>query len=72
MTHACCPSCRLRFTATAAAHFDACPACGEPPQRLRADEVLGLRLVTVDEIAEAFPVAAAIAMPVDDRDLTRC
>jgi len=70
MTHACCSSCRLRFTA-AAAHLDACPVCGEPPQRASAAQVLGLRLVAIDEIADAVPAAAALAMPVNDPDLTR-
>jgi hypothetical protein len=70
MTHACCPSCRLRFTA-AAAYLDACPACGEPPQRASAADALGLRLITADEMFEVFPAAAAAAMPVHDPDVTR-
>jgi predicted nucleic acid-binding Zn-ribbon protein len=74
MTHACCPSCRLRFTPAAAVHFDGCPGCGEPPHQASSEEVLGLRLMTVDATAESFPdaIAVAVALPVDDGDLTRC
>ena len=71
MTHVCCPSCRLRFTAAAAAHFDACPTCGEPAQRTSAAGAFGFRLVAVAEIVGGSPTSAAIAVPVGDPDLTR-
>jgi Zn-finger nucleic acid-binding protein len=65
MTHGCCPSCRLRFTPAVAAHLDACPGCGEPPLWIdRAEELVGLRLVTPDDLMEPAPVAVADALPV--------
>jgi hypothetical protein len=65
MTHGCCPSCRLRFTPAVAAHLDACPGCGEPPLLIdRVEELVGLRLVTPDDLMEPAPVAVAVAVPV--------
>jgi hypothetical protein len=65
MTHGCCPSCRLRFTPAVAAHLDACPGCGERPLLIdRAEELVGLRLVTPDDLMEPAPVAVAVAVPV--------
>jgi hypothetical protein len=72
MTHVCCPSCRLRFTAAAAAHLDACPACGEPPQQARAADAVGLRLVGLAEIGDSVCAAAVIALPLHNPDLSRC
>ena len=71
MTHVCCPSCRLRFTAAAAAHLDACPACGEPPQQVRAADAVGLRLVGLAEIGDSLSAAGAIALPLPDPDLSQ-
>jgi hypothetical protein len=66
MTHGCCPSCRLRFTPAVAAHLDACPGCGEPPLLIQgAEQLIGLRLVTQDELIgpAALAVAVAAAIP---------
>jgi hypothetical protein len=58
MTHGCCPSCRLRFTPAVAAQLDACPGCGEPPLWTDcAEELVGLRLVTADDVMEPAPAA---------------
>jgi hypothetical protein len=65
MTHACCPSCRLRFTPAAAAYLEACPTCGKPPQPVdRAEQTLGFRLVTQADLIDALPAAAVVALPV--------
>jgi predicted nucleic acid-binding Zn-ribbon protein len=62
MTHACCPSCGLRFTTAAAAYLLACPECGGPPQRVpSAEHVLGFRLWTDDDCRDALPQAVAVA-----------
>ena len=63
MTQVCCPSCRLRFTRAAAAYLVACPDCGEPPQPVvRAEDILGFRLVSDDDRSDSLPVALAIAL----------
>ena len=72
MTHIFCLSCRLRFSAAAAAHLDACPACGELPQRRRAEDALGFRLVAVAGITDSLLAAEAVALPVHDPDLSQC
>ena len=71
MTHVCCPSCRLRFTAAAAAHLDACRACDGPLQQARAADVVGLRLVGLAEISDALSAAAAAALPLHNPDLSQ-
>jgi hypothetical protein len=65
MTHACCPSCRLRFTRAAAAHLVACPLCGEPPRSIATELTLGYRLLTDDDRTDTLPVAVAIALPLE-------
>lgn len=53
MTHVCCPSCRLRFSAGAVS-ITQCPACGGiPAARERAADVLGFRLAGTDESRDA-------------------
>jgi len=71
MTHVCCPSCRLRFTAAAAARLEACPGCGEPPQFASAEGTVGFRLVTQHDHREALPAAIAVAMRTDAPRQTR-
>jgi predicted RNA-binding Zn-ribbon protein involved in translation (DUF1610 family) len=67
MKHACCPSCRIRFTPAAAAHLVACPQCGEPLQRADGlKEIVGFRLFTLEDVPHTLPEAVAVSMPVPD------
>jgi hypothetical protein len=67
MSHASCPSCRLRFAPALAAHMSSCPHCGQPVQPLGSpDAAFGLRLYTPDDGPRPLPEAIAMAMPVPD------
>ena len=67
MTHACCASCRIRFTQAAAAYLTACPSCGQPPQRLAAPAgVVGYRLFRPEDTSRAAPQAIEVSMPIPD------
>jgi hypothetical protein len=62
MTHACCPTCRLRFNRAAVAHLADCPHCGGLLARLAgAHEVVGFRLAHADGLV-APPIASAVAL----------
>jgi hypothetical protein len=66
-THAGCPSCRLRFTAAAAAYLVACPECGRPLQPIAgADGVVGFRLFSPEDVPHALPEAVAVSIPMPD------
>lgn len=72
MTHVVCPSCRLRFTATAASYLVACPACGLPTQQIvGAEGVVGFRLFVVEDAPSEMPEAIAVSMQVQDPDAGR-
>lgn len=65
MTHACCPACRLRFTAAATAYLLACPACGEPPQPLAGlAGAVGYRLFRLEDAPHSLPEAVEVSMPI--------
>jgi hypothetical protein len=67
MTHAGCPSCRLRFTAAAAAYLVSCPECGRPPQPIAgAEGVVGFRLFIVEDLPRELPQALAVSIPIPD------
>ena len=67
MTHACCPSCRIRFTPAAAANLAVCPGCGEPPQTLAGLEgAVGFRLFRLADVPHSLPEAVAVSMPIPD------
>ncbi len=67
MTHACCESCRIRFTPAAAAFLTACPECGLPPQRLAAlAGAVGYRLFRLEDAPRALPEAVEVSMPIPD------
>ncbi len=67
MTRACCPDCRLRFTAAAAAYLAACPVCGEPPQTLAGlESVVGFRLFRLEEPTHSLPQGVAVSIPILD------
>jgi hypothetical protein len=64
MTHACCPRCRLRFTAAASAYIVACPECGELPQStVDLEGIVGFRLVGPDDLPFEPPHAGAVSIP---------
>jgi hypothetical protein len=67
MTHLCCPNCRLRFTPAAAAYLDACPGCGEPPQRSSLQGAVGFRVFRLVDIPHPLPQAVAVSIPGPDR-----
>ena len=72
MTHVGCPSCRLRFTAAAAAYLVACPECGRPPQPIAgAEGVVGFRLFVLEDALPELPEAVAVSIPVQDPDAGR-
>jgi hypothetical protein len=72
MTHPCCPHCRLRFTAAAAAYLMACPACGGPLQSLAGLEgAVGFRLFRLDDAPRPLPEAVAVSMPIPDPGKTQ-
>jgi hypothetical protein len=65
MTRVFCPPCRLRFTRAAATHLTACPVCGEPPKVVEhAEQMLGMRLFTEDDVIDVMAIAAEAALPV--------
>jgi predicted nucleic acid-binding Zn-ribbon protein len=67
MTHACCPTCRLRFDRAAAAYLMACPQCGGNLDQVSgARHTLGFRLFGHDDLADALPDAIAVAMRESD------
>jgi hypothetical protein len=67
MTHACCASCRIRFTSEAAAYLTCCPVCGEPPQRLTGlAGAVGYRLFRLEDAALTLPDAVEVSMPIPD------
>jgi hypothetical protein len=67
MNHVGCPSCRLRFTAAAAACLLACPECGRPPRSIASAEgVLGFRLFVVEDAPRELPEAVAVSISVPD------
>jgi len=62
-----CPSCRLRFTAAAAAYLAACPQCGQPPQSIPGPEAaVGFRLFVVEDGPRELPEAVAVSIPIPD------
>jgi hypothetical protein len=72
MTHVGCPSCRLRFTAAAAAYLVACPQCGRPPQPVAgAEGVVGFRLFVPEDAPRELPQAVAVSIPIEDPDAGR-
>lgn len=67
MTHVGCASCRLRFTAVAAAYLRACPICGQPPQPLGgAEGVVGFRLFLPEDAPGELPSAVAVSISLPD------
>jgi predicted RNA-binding Zn-ribbon protein involved in translation (DUF1610 family) len=67
MTHALCPSCRLRFTPAAAAYREACPVCGEPALTgAAAEAAVGCRLFTEADLVELSPLEAPAALSLPD------
>jgi hypothetical protein len=72
MTHVCCPNCRLRFTAAAAAHLVTCPECGRPPQPIAgAQDVFGFKLFVVEDVPRELPEAIAVSIPIQGPDAGR-
>ncbi len=72
MTHVGCPSCRLRFTAAAAAYLVACPQCGRQPEPIAgAEAVVGFRLFVVEDVPRDLPEAVCVSMRVQDPDAGR-
>ncbi len=66
-TNVSCPSCRLRFAATAAAVLVACPECGRQLQPIAgAEGVLGYRLFTFEDAPPELPEAVAVSIPIPD------
>ena len=64
MVYACCPGCRVRFSAATAAHVVACPECGEPPrQSAELKAMLGFRLVGPEDPSRSLPEAVAVSLP---------
>ena len=53
MSHLCCPRCRLRFTAAAAAYLTRCPECGLPAAQVDGAQVLlGFKLFDALDVSE--------------------
>ena len=72
MSHVCCPDCRLRFTAAAAAYLPACPQCGEPPQTMiNPESAVGYRLLKLDDVPHSLPEAVAVSIPIPDPSKSR-
>lgn len=64
MSQVCCPSCELRFTSAASAF---CPECGRPTHStVCAEDVLGFRLFTPEDMPHELPEAVAVSIPVPD------
>lgn len=69
MTHVGCLSCRLRFTATAAAYLAACPECGQQPQPIAsAESMIGFKLFVPTDVPQEMPQAVAVSIPSQDPD----
>jgi hypothetical protein len=71
MTRSCCPTCRLRYSRTTAAHFTACPFCAQPLQDLPVAAVLGYKLIANDALLadeSASDVALSVALPRPEDD----
>ncbi len=66
MTHVGCPSCRLRFTAVAAAYLVACPECGRPPEPMVGEALVGSRLFVLEDVPPVVPEAVAVSIPIPD------
>jgi hypothetical protein len=67
MTHACCPSCRIRFTPAAAAYLAACPECGGRPQACDGLQgIVGFRLFRLEDAPDLLPEAVAVSLPIPD------
>jgi hypothetical protein len=67
MTYACCTSCRIRFTAAAAAYLTTCPTCGEPPQPSAGlAGAVGYRLFRLEDVPSELPGAVEVSMPIPD------
>jgi len=72
MTHLGCPSCRLRFTAAAAAYLVGCPQCGQPPQAIAgAEGVVGFRLFVLEDVPTELPQAVPVSIRVPEIDAGR-
>lgn len=70
--HVGCPSCRLRFTASAAAYQAACPECGQPWQPIASAEgMVGFRLFVPTDVPAEVPVAVVVPIPSQDPDAGR-
>jgi hypothetical protein len=67
MTRIGCPSCRLRFSAAAAAYLVACPECGRPPQPITGEQgVVGFRLFVLEDTPPELPEAVSVSIPIRD------
>ena len=67
MTRLSCPSCRLRFTAAAAATITTCPDCGRHLQAVSSSaDTLGFRLFTPLDPQRELPMAVEAALPIPD------
>ena len=65
--HLCCPDCRLRFTPAHAAPGVTCPQCGKPPHAvIGAEQLLGWRLSTLEDLTPLLADAIAISLPAPD------
>ena len=65
MTPVCCPSCRLRFTPSAAAYLVTCPECGRPPERIGSfEQVVGFCMFGPQDMPPSVPQAVAVSLPV--------
>ncbi len=62
MTYVCCPRCRLRFTAAAAAYITACPECGDSPQPIVLERSVGFRLLGPEDLPHELPNATAVSI----------
>jgi predicted amidophosphoribosyltransferase len=68
MATASCPSCRLRFSASAAAYLGVCPQCGRPLQSFAgAEAVVGFSLFVLEDVPHELPEAVAVSIPSPDR-----
>jgi hypothetical protein len=72
MTHATCPSCRLRFSRISAATTTTCPFCSGPMAEAPARDVLGHRLIETsvfvgDGVADAPARPIPLRPPADER-----
>lgn len=67
MTHACCVSCRIRFTPAAAAYLTVCPGCSQPLQRLAGPAgAVGYRLFRLEDTPRPAPDAIEVSIPIPD------